>query len=76
MKQLALSAIGVAALVLMFASAPLLTANHQALAYRHYHGHAHYYGGGHRGHGYVHVGKTVKTPRGIYHRGVTVARRY
>ncbi len=25
-------------------------------------------------HAYVHVGKTVKTPRGVYHKGVTYRR--
>jgi hypothetical protein len=32
-----------------------------------------YYGHGfYHGHGFVHVGRTVMTPHGIYHRGVTV----
>jgi hypothetical protein len=43
--------------------------------YGHYFPHYHYgyYGHyGHYGHGYMHVGKTVMTPHGIYHKGVTV----
>jgi hypothetical protein len=77
--SVSLSVIGIAALVLLFASGPII-GKQQAVAYVYYHGH-HYHGHhGHyyrhhayyRGHGYIHVGKTVKTPRGIYHKGVTV----
>ena len=35
-----------------------------------YYGHYGYYHG--HGHGYIHAGRTVMTPHGIYHRGVTV----
>ena len=74
-----LSVVAIAALVLLFASGPII-GKQQAVAYVYYHGHhGHYYHGHYyrhhayyRGHGYIHVGKTVKTPRGIYHKGVTV----
>jgi len=74
-----MSVIGIAALVLLFASGPII-GEQQAVAYVYYHGHHGHYHHGHyyrhhayyRGHGYAHVGKTVKTPRGIYHKGVTV----
>ncbi|MGB8936718.1 MAG: hypothetical protein WCC17_16620 [Candidatus Nitrosopolaris sp.] len=53
MKQLALSIIPIAAFVLLLASGPLVS-DHQALAYRHYHGGHHggygHYGGHYRGH--------------------------
>ena len=75
--------IGIAALVLLFASGPIVAA-HQASAvvyvHRHYgyhHGHHYGYYHGHHyrhyhGHGVYHKGVTVKTPRGIYYKGVTV----
>ena len=81
---LSLSVVAIAALVLLFASGPII-GKQQAVAYVYYHGHhyhghyGHYYHGHYyrhhayyHGHGYIHVGKTVKTPRGIYHKGVTV----
>jgi hypothetical protein len=46
--------------------------------YGHYFPHYHYGYYGHygyyhyHGHGYIHAGKTVMTPHGIYHKGVTV----
>jgi hypothetical protein len=39
--------------------------------YRHYFYHPYYHRFYH-GHGFVHFGRTVMTPHGIYHRGVTV----
>jgi hypothetical protein len=77
--SLSLIVVAIAALVLLFASGPVI-GKQQAVAYGYYHGHyGHYYHGHYyrhhayyRGHGYIHVGKTVKTPRGIYHKGVTV----
>jgi hypothetical protein len=45
--------------------------------YGHYFPHYHYGYYGHygyyhyHGHGYIHAGKTVMTPHGIYHKGVT-----
>ena len=76
---LSLSVVAIAALVLLFASGPMI-GKQQAVAYVYYHGHyGHYYHGHYyrhhafyRGHGYIHVGQTVKTPRGIYHKGATV----
>ena len=80
---LSLSVAAIAALVLLFASGPIVS-HHQALAvvivhghyggyFPHYHygyyghyGHYHYHG-----HGYIHAGKTVMTPHGIYHKGVS-----
>jgi len=43
--------------------------------YGHYHPHYHYgyYGHYYHGHGYIHAGKTVMTPHGIYHKGVTAS---
>jgi hypothetical protein len=88
--SIALSIVPIVAIVLIFASGPIVAA-HQASAvvyvkrhYGYYHGHyyrpyhryyhGHYYRPYH-GHGVYHKGVTVKTPRGIYHRGVTVRRR-
>ncbi len=82
--SIAVSTVAIAAVVLIFASGPIVAA-HQASAvvyvhrhygyhghyYRHYHGPYHYYRHYH-GHGVYHKGVTVKTPRGIYHKGVTV----
>ena len=73
--SVSLSVVAIAALVLLFASGPIVAA-HQASAvvyvHRHYgYHHGHYYRHYH-GHGVYHKGVTVKTPRGIYHRGVTV----
>ena len=93
---LSLSVVAIAALVLLFASGPIVS-GHQALAivivhghyggyfphyhygyYGHYHPHYHYGYYGHygyyhgHGHGYIHAGKTVMTPHGMYHKGVTV----
>ena len=64
------SAAAITAIVLLVGSGSLLP-GHQALAY-HYSYHYHYHYG--HGHGSIHVGKTVVTPRGIYHKGVTVHR--
>ena len=83
-RTVSLSVVAIAALVLLFASGPMVS-GHQALAvvivhghyggyFPHYHygyyGHYGYYHG--HGHGYIHAGKTVMTPHGIYHKGVTV----
>jgi hypothetical protein len=73
--SVSLSVVAIAALVLLFASGPIVAA-HQASAvvyvHRHYgYYHGHYYRHYH-GHGVYHKGVTVKTPRGIYHKGVTV----
>jgi hypothetical protein len=38
--------------------------------YGHYFPHYHY--GYYHGYGHIHVGKTVMTPHGIYHKGVTI----
>ncbi|MFZ0224057.1 MAG: hypothetical protein WAM42_20445 [Candidatus Nitrosopolaris sp.] len=55
--SIALSIVAIAAVVLLFASGPLV-GNQQALAYRYYHGHHGYYHGyyhrHHRGHYYRH----------------------
>jgi len=74
-RTVSLSVIAIAALVLLFASGPIVAA-HQASAfvyvhrhYGYYHGHYHGY---YHGHGVYHKGVTVKTPRGIYHKGITV----
>ena len=82
-RTVSLSVVAIAALALLFASGPMVS-GHQALAivivhghyggyFPHYHygyyghyGHYHYHG-----HGHIHVGKTVMTPHGIYHKGVT-----
>jgi hypothetical protein len=102
-RTVSLSVVAIAALVLLFASGPIVS-GHQALAvvivhghyggyfphyhygyyghyhphyhygyYGHYHPHYHYgyYGHYYHGHGYIHAGKTVMTPHGIYHKGVT-----
>jgi hypothetical protein len=74
-RTVSLSFVAIAALVLLFASGPIVAA-HQASAvvyvHRHYgYYHGHYYRHYH-GHGVYHKGVTVKTPRGIYHKGVTV----
>jgi hypothetical protein len=72
--SIAVSTVAIAAVVLIFASGPIVAA-HQASAvvyvHRHYGYHGHYYRPYH-GHGVYHKGVTVKTPRGIYHKGVTV----
>src|SRR5215472_18965507 len=90
---LSLSVAAIAALVLLFASGPIVS-HHQALAvvivhghyggyfphyhygyHGHYFPHYHYgyhgYYGHYHGHGYIHAGKTVMTPHGIYHKGVS-----
>ena len=80
---LSLSVAAIAALVLLFASGPIVS-HHQALAVVIVHGHyggyfPHYHYGYHghyghyhyHGHGYIHAGKTVMTPHGIYHKGVS-----
>jgi hypothetical protein len=64
------SAVAITAIVLLFGSSSLLP-GHQALAY-HYSYHYHYHYGHYNGHGYIHVGKTVRTSHGVYHKGVTV----
>jgi hypothetical protein len=102
--SVSLSSVAIAALVLVFASGPIVS-HHQALAvvivhghyggyfphyhhgyyghyggyFPHYHhgyyghyGHYHGHYGHYHGHGYIHAGKTVMTPHGIYHKGVTV----
>jgi hypothetical protein len=73
------STMAIAAVALLFASGPIISSQ-QALAFVYVHGHAGFYHGygfyrGHgfyHGHGFVHFGRTVMTPHGIYHRGVTV----
>ena len=80
---LSLSVAAIAALVLLFASGPIVS-HHQALAVVIVHGHyggyfPHYHYGYHghyghyhyHGHGYNQAGKTVMTPHGIYHKGVS-----
>jgi len=80
---LSLSVAAIAALVLLFASGPIVS-HHHALAVVIVHGHyggyfPHYHYGYHghyghyhyHGHGYIHAGKTVMTPHGIYHKGVS-----
>ena len=80
---LSLSVAAIAAIVLLFASGPIVS-HHQALAVVIVHGHyggyfPHYHYGYHghyghyhyNGHGYIHAGKTVMTPHGIYHKGVS-----
>ncbi len=78
--SVSLSVVAIAALVLLFASGPIVAA-HQASAIVYVHRHGHYYGHYHghyyrhyHGHGVYHKGVTVKTPHGIYHKGVTVRR--
>jgi hypothetical protein len=69
-KSIVFGALAITAIMLLFGLSSLLP-SHQALAY-HYRYHYHYHYGHYHGHGYIHAGRTVMTPHGIYHRGVTV----